>query len=102
MRIPLGVRYSFQQLWEEIFYRADLFQEVPRLEVPVYFFLGRYDRVISVAVAQRYFDALEAPQGKQIIWFENSGHWPHFEEAARYREAVRRVRDETRNRNNEQ
>ncbi len=102
VRIPLGVRYSFQQLWEEIFYRVNLSQEVPRLEVPVYFFLGCYDRVVSATVAQRYFEALEATQGKQIIWFENSGHWPHFEEAARYRAAVRRVRDETQKRNDEQ
>ncbi len=28
------------------------------------------------------------PNGKQIIWFENSGHWPHFEESQEYRDAL--------------
>ncbi len=96
VRIPLGARYSFQQLWKEIFYETNLFREVPRLEVPVYFFLGRHDRVVTWEVAERYFNALEAPRGKQLIWFEDSGHWPQFEESQKYRDTlVHRVLAET-------
>lgn len=84
-KIPLGVRYSFQRLWKEIFYETSLFNQAPRIDVPVYFFLGRHDRVVTSEVAQRYFDALDAPRGKQIVWFEHSGHWPHFEEPEKYR-----------------
>ena len=87
-KIPLGVRYSFQRLWKEIFYRTNLFNEAPRLEVPVYFFLGRHDNVVTSEVAQRYFDVLDAPRGKQIVWFEDSGHWPHFEESEKYRKVL--------------
>lgn len=87
-KIPLGVRYSFQRLRKEIFYRTNLFKEAPRLEVPVYFFLGRHDKVVTSEVAQRYFDALDAPRGKQIVWFEQSGHWPHFEEPLKYQEQL--------------
>lgn len=32
--------------------------------------------------------ALDAPRGKRLIWFEKSGHWPHFEEPLRFREEV--------------
>ena len=85
VKIPLGVRYSFQRLWKEIFYETSLFQQAPRIEVPVYFFLGRHDKVVTSDVAQRYFDILDAPRGKQIVWFEESGHWPHFEESEKYR-----------------
>lgn len=88
VRIPLGVRFSFARLWEEIFYKTDLFRQAPRIDVPVFFFEGRYDEVVTTEVAQKYFDALEAPNGKQIIWFENSGHWPHFEESQKYRDAL--------------
>ncbi|MDQ6807830.1 MAG: alpha/beta hydrolase [Verrucomicrobiota bacterium] len=84
-RIPLGVRYSFGRLWKEIFYETSLFKQAPRIDVPVYFFLGRHDKVVTSEVAQRYFDALDAPRGKQIVWFEHSGHWPHFEEPEKYR-----------------
>ncbi len=88
VRIPLGVKFSFARLWKEIFYETDLFREAPRIDVPVFFFEGRYDEVVTTEVAQRYFHALEAPRGKQIIWFENSGHWPHFEESQKYRDAL--------------
>ena len=85
VRIPLGVKFSFAHLWQEIFYKINLFEEAPRIDVPVFFFEGRYDEVVTTEVTQRYFDALDAPRGKQLIWFEDSGHWPHFEESEKYR-----------------
>ena len=93
-RIPLGVRYSFQRLWREIFYKANLFEQVPRIDVPTYFFLGRYDKVVTAEVAEKYFNALEAPRGKRLVWFEQSGHWPHFEEPHRFREELMRATGE--------
>ncbi len=95
-KIPLGARYSTQRLWKEIFYETNLFRQAPRLDVPVYFFLGRHDRVVTWEVVQRYYDALDAPRGKQLIWFEDSGHWPQFEEPQKYRDTlVHRVLAET-------
>lgn len=88
VKIPLGFKYSFAQLWREIFYETNLFEEVPRIDVPVYFVLGRYDSVVTADVAQRYFSELEAPRGKQLIWFEDSGHWPHFAQPEKYREVM--------------
>ena len=88
IKIPLGVRYSFQRLWKEIFYETSLFKQAPGIDVPVYFFLGRHDKVVTSDVAQRYFDVLDAPRGKQIVWFEDSGHWPHFEESEKYRKTL--------------
>lgn len=92
VRIPLGVRYSYDHLWRQISYDIDLFRQVPRLDVPVTFLLGRHDWVVASAVAQRYADALEAPRGKRIVWFEESGHWPQFEEPEKYRAAIRAMR----------
>ncbi len=87
-RIPLGFKYSFAHLWREIFYEVNLFKQAPRIEVPVYFLVGRYDSVVTADVAQKYFEALEAPRGKQLIWFERSGHWPHFTESEKYRDVL--------------
>ncbi len=88
IKIPLGVRYSSDRLWREVFYQINLFQQAPRLEVPVYFLLGRHDEVVTAKVAERYFRALIAPAGKRLIWFENSGHWPQFNERKKYRETL--------------
>jgi proline iminopeptidase len=89
-RLVLGMRFSFSHLWQEAFYRTDLFKQAPKLDVPVYFFLGRHDRTVtaSAALAERYFGSLEAPKGKHLIWFENSGHWPQLEEPEKFREVL--------------
>ena len=99
-RIWLGYRYSFSHLWREAFYGTNLFEQVPRIEVPVYFFLGRHDRTVTVSaeMAAEYFHALHAPRGKTLVWFDHSGHWPQLEEPARYRAALRLVLDQTKTR----
>jgi pimeloyl-ACP methyl ester carboxylesterase len=85
-RLLMGMRFSFSHLWQEAFYRVDLFEQVPRLDVPVRMFLGRHDRTVtaSAPLADRYFEGLDAPKGKQLIWFENSGHWPQLEEPKKF------------------
>jgi proline iminopeptidase len=90
-RLVLGMRFSFSHLWQEAFYRTDLFKQVPRMAVPVYFFLGRHDRTVtaSAALAERYFQDLDAPKGKHLIWFENSGHWPQLEEPEKFHAVFR-------------
>ncbi len=90
VRLVLGMRFSFSHLWQEVFYRTDLFKQAPKLDVPVYFFLGRHDRTVtaSAAIADRYFGALDAPKGKHLVWFENSGHWPQLEEPEKFREEL--------------
>ena len=62
----------------------------PKLDVPIYFFHGRRDRVVSPDPAKRYLDALVAPS-KGWVWFEGSAHNPHWEEAEKYRSEVMRV-----------
>lgn len=87
-KIPLGFKYSFKHLWREIFYEENLFEQASSIEVPVYFLVGRHDWVVTADVAQRYFEALDAPRGKQLIWFEESAHWPHFAESQKYRDVL--------------
>lgn len=55
-----------------------------RLEIPVFFFLGRRDYTTPAPLAAAYFQRLEAPF-KRLVWFEESAHFPFFEEPARCR-----------------
>lgn len=82
-----GMKFSIDCLWRPL-NDVNLFEQAPRIEVPVYFFLGRHDYVVTSEVAERYFHALDAPRGKQIVWFEKSGHMPHLEEPEKYRAAL--------------
>lgn len=96
MRIPLGAKFSFSRLWREAFYDTDLLKQAPRLDVPVFFFLGRHDHTAtaSAAMAERYFTAVDAPRGKRLVWFEHSGHWPQLEEPRRFQTELIRAADE--------
>jgi pimeloyl-ACP methyl ester carboxylesterase len=71
----------------------DLRVAVSRIEVPIVFFQGRHDVATPPALVARYVDALDAPSGKSLVWFEASAHMPHYEEPARFREALLRALD---------
>jgi pimeloyl-ACP methyl ester carboxylesterase len=67
------------RLWEDDVLRTDIAREVPRLEVPVYFFEGAYDYTCVTRLARDYYEALDAPI-KGFYLFENSAHSPLLEE----------------------
>ncbi|WP_372637282.1 alpha/beta fold hydrolase [Cohnella sp.] len=58
---------------------------VGRLEIPCYFVMGKYDYMTSVRAARAYFETLEAPE-KAFVLFEQSAHYPQFEETERFAE----------------
>src|SRR5262249_47877872 len=60
---------------------------VPRVDVPVFFFLGRHDRHVDSRIAAGYFGVLRAPV-KRLIWFENSAHNVPFEESGLFNASV--------------
>ncbi len=73
-----GIFRSVQALFPEL-YRTDLFLQVPEVQVPVWFCLGRHDHEVPAALSAQYFEALRAPR-KELVWFENSAHLPNTEE----------------------
>ncbi len=72
----LGIVYP--QLWE-----VDFRQQAPKLDVPVYFLIGRHDINAPVTLTEQYYDLLDAPH-KAIVWFEHSGHTPWVHESDRF------------------
>jgi pimeloyl-ACP methyl ester carboxylesterase len=64
--------------WDEII-ATDLSEQVPELDLPVYFFEGIYDYTCSYTEAKSYFEKLKAPL-KGFYTFEQSAHSPLFEE----------------------
>jgi pimeloyl-ACP methyl ester carboxylesterase len=69
--------------------------DVPRLEIPVYFFNGQNDYNTPLQVTRAYFDALEAPAGKTLVVFENSAHTPFMAEAQKFNQELLRLKAET-------
>jgi pimeloyl-ACP methyl ester carboxylesterase len=68
-------------LWDKM-QATDLTQQVTELEIPVYFFEGKYDYTCAYPLAKDYFEKLKAPL-KGFYTFEQSAHTPIFEEPER-------------------
>lgn len=68
----------YPQLWE-----VDFRTQATRLDVPVYFLIGRHDVNAPTVLVEQYYAVLEAPH-KEIVWFEHSGHNPWVSESARF------------------
>jgi pimeloyl-ACP methyl ester carboxylesterase len=69
-------------MWQELM-GVNLIKTAPALRIPVFFFLGRHDRVVTAETSLAYYDVLQAPS-KTLIWFEESGHEPPAEEPEKF------------------
>ena len=76
-----GSRFSIEHLWPELS-ELDL-RGYRSFTVPVFFLLGRHDWQMPARVAANYFDTIDAPC-KRLVWFEQSGHYPPFEEPQKF------------------
>jgi len=65
----------------------DIPEMVPKLEIPVYFFSGKYDLTVNVELSKANPEKLQAPL-KGFYTFENSAHSPLFEEPLRVNEIL--------------
>ncbi|MCX6215309.1 MAG: alpha/beta hydrolase [Spirosoma sp.] len=65
----------------------DLKRQIPAVNVPVYFCLGRYDNHVPATVVADYCAFLQAPI-KEVIWFEGSAHHLCFEEPQKFHALV--------------
>ena len=65
-------------LWDQ-FIRIDLRHTVPTLQIPVYFFEGKYDYTCATSLARDCFVRLRAPV-KGFYLFDNSAHSPLLEQ----------------------
>jgi len=81
-----GTLFSTRTMWSEVS-GLNLIKAAPVLAMPVFFFVGRHDRVIAPEASLAYFDMLTAPS-KSLVWFEESAHEPPFEEPAKFNSAM--------------
>ena len=89
-----GTNRSLELMWYQLF-GTDLLTDITQVEVPVYFFTGRYDYNTPFELVEEYYEILDAPQ-KELVWFEESAHSPHNEEPERFtRLMVEKVLRET-------
>lgn len=81
-----GNRFSLVELEDEIS-QLSLSKHYRSFKVPIFFLLGRHDQHVSAALAEQYFETIEAPY-KRLIWFEQSAHNPPFEEPEKFNKVL--------------
>ncbi len=86
LRFSRAAARSFDLLYAGLL-SVNLIEAVPQVEVPVFLAEGRYDQIAPVEVAERYFSSLIAPR-KDWVLFENSAHFPQWEERERFHELL--------------
>jgi len=85
---------SLKSLWPEVM-KINFSQTINRLQLPVYFFVGRYDHNISTLLAASFYDQLDDTEGKQIVWFKNSAHDIFFDEPRQIEKEIIKVLEES-------
>jgi len=67
-----------------------IYDEITAYEVPVHFFAGNLDYTTPHELITEYFSMINAPK-KEIIYFENSAHFPFFEEPEEFSRQLNRI-----------
>ncbi|MGN1083947.1 MAG: alpha/beta fold hydrolase [Lachnospiraceae bacterium] len=57
---------------------------VTELHLPVYFVMGKYDGMTSPETAERYLHSITGEGTKEFILFDESAHYPQFEEEEKF------------------
>ena len=66
---------------------TDIPDKVPKLEIPVYFFSGKYDLTVNHDLSMAYLTKLQAPI-KGFYTFNESAHSPLYEEPQKVKEVL--------------
>ena len=84
-----GSSFSSTHMKYNVLYESIL-SEIQEYEIPVYFFVGTSDYTTPHRLVTEYYELIEAPK-KEIVYFNNSAHFPFFEEPERFCEEVKRI-----------
>jgi proline iminopeptidase len=79
---PRGQLFSLEILIPEA-RKVDLAQLGSDFRAPIFFFEGRHDPYARPSLIWSYYQTIQAPQ-KEFVWFDNSGHFPFFEESRKF------------------
>lgn len=58
--------------------RFNAFEDVPKIDIPIFFLTGRHDYTCNADLQINYFETIEAPY-KQLFMFEEAAHSPLYE-----------------------
>jgi len=94
LRVRKGMSFTHWNMKYDVI-DGNLIDAIDHVEVPVSFFSGRYDYTDPFELSEAYLNRLQAPR-IEMVWFEDSAHFPFLEEPIKFASEVRRVSAEAR------
>ena len=82
-----GFNFTTVAMWDEM-RSINIAEEIKSIQVPIFFFEGKYDMATPTILVEKYYDSLDAERGKKLILFEKSAHLPMIEEKEKYEELL--------------
>lgn len=70
-----GANRGSGPMWDEL-RDFDLFRDVPALEIPVWFIVGKNDYNTPAVLVEEYVEFVDAPKGKKLIVMDGVAHTP--------------------------
>ncbi len=67
-----------------------IYDEIKEYKIPIYFFVGKSDYTTPHELISKYYESIKSPK-KEIVYFDDSAHFPFFEEPERFCEEINRV-----------
>jgi pimeloyl-ACP methyl ester carboxylesterase len=93
LHIRSGVKFTHKYMKYNAI-SGDLMDAVPEVKIPVYFFTGRFDYTDPFECTEEYARRLQSPR-KEVVWFNESAHFPFLEEPMKFAEEMKRVAHES-------
>lgn len=93
LNVKRGVEFTASYLRYDAI-DGSILENVTTIQVPVYFFSGRFDYTDPTSCTMRLFEKISAPL-KKFVWFDRSAHFVFLEEPSRFAAEMRRVVQET-------
>ena len=69
---------------------GSVYDEIKEYTIPVYFIVGKSDYTTPHELISKYYEMIKAPK-KEIVYFDNSAHFPFFEEPEKFCKEVKRI-----------
>jgi pimeloyl-ACP methyl ester carboxylesterase len=90
---PFSSAKSLRTIWPALM-GVNMFEEVPQIDVPVYFLVGDYDQNAPASLTEEYYQFVEASKGKELIQFEFSAHDIFYDQPKKLVETVIRIKED--------
>ncbi|MFF2890538.1 hypothetical protein [Paenibacillus sp. NPDC057967] len=83
-----GFKLAYNERLLKEIQSIDFRKESGSLSVPVQFIHGRQERHLMSSLVEEYYETLDAPLGKRLLWSEQSPHAFHYIDAKKNEESM--------------